>query len=177
MSTQTDLRYPIGKYTPQSSHTAAEISAAIKHISELPLKIETAVSDLTNTQLNTPYREGGWTVRQVVHHVADSHLNAYIRFKWTLTEDTPTIKAYNEKLWAETPDATLPVEVSISLIKALHQKLALLLDSLTPEQLLRSFIHPETQKQVALHNMIALYAWHGMHHTAHITELRKRMNW
>ncbi|MBX2896158.1 MAG: putative metal-dependent hydrolase [Cyclobacteriaceae bacterium] len=174
---ETDLRYPIGKFTPQQSHTSAEISAAVNHIRELPQQLEAAVTGLTNIQLDTPYREGGWTVRQVVHHVADSHMNAYIRFKWTLTEDTPMIKAYNEKRWAETPDALLPVEISLSVIKALHQKLPLLLESLTEEQLLRAFIHPETQKQVVLHNMIAMYAWHGAHHTAHITELRKRMNW
>jgi hypothetical protein len=176
-NTATDPRYPIGKFTPQPSHNAAEISAAIKLIGELPQKLEVSVTGLTNTQLDTPYREGGWTVRQVIHHLADSHMNAYIRFKWTLTEDTPTIKAYNEKLWAETPDASLPVEISISVIKALHQKLTLLLEGLSQEQLLRSFIHPETQKHVALHNLIAMYAWHGAHHTAHITELRKRMNW
>lgn len=176
-ATETDLRYPIGKFTPQPTHTAAEISACIEQIRILPLKLEAAIAGLTDSQLDTPYRDGGWTVRQVVHHVADSHTNAYIRVKWTITEPSPTIKAYNEKLWAETPEISLPPAVSLSLIQALHHKLTLLLERLDHEQLLKEFVHPETQKRVALHNLIATYAWHGAHHTAHITELRKRMNW
>ncbi|KXK24448.1 MAG: metal-dependent hydrolase [Bacteroidetes bacterium OLB12] len=177
MQAETDLRYPIGKFTAQESHTASEIAAHIEQIRMLPTKLEAAIAGLTDNQLDTPYREGGWTLRQVVHHVADSHMNAYIRIKWTITEDTPTIKTYLEKKWAETPDASLPPEVSLSLIKALHHKLTLLLERLSPTHLQQAFVHPETQKHVVLHNMIALYAWHGAHHTAHITELRKRMNW
>jgi hypothetical protein len=174
---ETDLRYPIGKYTAQPSHTKAETLAAIEEIRLLPLKLEAAVASLTDDQLDTPYREGGWTVRQVVHHVADSHMNAYIRVKWAITEGSPIIKAYNEKEWAETPETSLPPLVSLALIQALHHKFSLLLESLDHEQLLKEFIHPETQKRVAIHNLIGTYAWHGAHHTAHITELRKRMNW
>jgi len=174
---ETDLRYPTGKFTPQPSHSAAEIAACIEQIRLLPLKLEEAIAGLTDIQLDTPYRDGGWTLRQVVHHVADSHMNAYIRVKWTVTEESPTIKAYNEKRWAETPEVSLPPIVSLSLIQALHHKFTLLLESLPHEELLKEFVHPETQKRVAIHNMIALYAWHGAHHTAHITELRKRMNW
>jgi hypothetical protein len=177
MHVETDLRYPIGKFTPQESHSAAEISACIEQIRLLPIKLEEAIAGLTDSQLDTPYREGGWTIRQVIHHMGDSHMNAYIRVKWTITEDSPTIKAYNEKRWAETPETSLPPTVSLSLIQALHHKFTLLLESLQHEQLLKEFVHPETQKRVAIHNMIALYAWHGAHHTAHITELRKRMNW
>lgn len=174
---ETDLRFPIGKFTPQPSHSAAEISACIEQIGLLPRKLEEAIAGLTDSQLDTAYRDGGWTLRQVVHHVADSHMNAYIRIKWTITEDSPTIKAYNEKLWAETPETSLSPLVSLSLIKALHHKFTLLLEKLEPEQLLKEFVHPETQKRMAIHNMIALYAWHGAHHTAHITGLRKQMNW
>lgn len=174
---ETDPRYPIGKFTPQPIHSASEIIACIEQIRLQPHKLEQALAGLTDYQIDTPYREGGWTVRQVVHHVADSHMNAYIRIKWTITENSPVIKAYNEKLWAETPETSSSILVSLSLIQALHHKLTLLLEKLNSEQLVREFIHPETQKRVAIHNMIALYAWHGAHHTAHITELRKRMNW
>ncbi|MCW5911895.1 MAG: putative metal-dependent hydrolase [Cyclobacteriaceae bacterium] len=174
---QTDLRYPIGKFTPQASHTSSEIATCLDQIRALPAKLEAAIAGLSDSQLDTPYREGGWTVRQVVHHVADSHMNAYIRIKWTITEDTPTIKSYFEKLWAETPETMLSPVVSLSLIRPLHHKFALLLEQLSADQLQKEFLHPETQKHVAIHNMIALYAWHGAHHTAHITQLRKRMNW
>ena len=176
-TTETDPRYPIGKFVPQPNHSAAEIAACIEQIRLLPLKLEAAIAGLTDSQLDTPYREGGWTLRQVVHHVADSHMNAYIRIKWTITEATPTIKAYNEKLWAETPEVSLSPTISLALIQALHHKFTLLLESLQPEELQKEFVHPETQKRVAIHNMIALYAWHGAHHTAHITELRKKLNW
>ena len=178
MSTPSaDLQYPIGKFISQPSHTPTEIDTAIEQIRLLPKHLETAIAGLTDSQLDTPYRDGGWTVRQVVHHVADSHMNAYIRIKWTITEDTPIIKAYYEKLWAETPETKLSPIVSLALLQALHHKFALLLSNLSQAHLAKEFIHPETQKRVAIHNMIGMYAWHGAHHTAHITELRKRMKW
>lgn len=134
-TTETDPRYLIGKFTPQPSHTVSEIATCIEQIRLLPLKLEAAIAGLTDIQLDTPYRDGGWTIRQLIHHVADSHMNAYIRIKWTITEATPTIKAYNEKLWAETPEMSLPPSVSLTLIHALHHKFTLLLESLQPEEL------------------------------------------
>lgn len=172
-----DIRYPIGKFIAQDQHTPSEISACINRIETLPEKLEKVIAGLTAKQLDTPYREGGWTVRQVVHHVADSHMNAYIRTKWILSEETPLIKAYLEKIWAETPETKADPALSTALIKALHTKWTLLLKSLTPEQLKRELIHPETKKHIALHNLIAMYAWHGEHHLAHITGLKHRMNW
>lgn len=172
-----DLRYPIGKFVPGETHTKEEVAAFIQRIQSLPQKLEAAIAGLSNTQLDTPYRDGGWTIRQVVHHVADSHMNAYIRVKWMLTEETPVIKAYNEKLWAETGETTADPVLSISLIKALHAKWVALLNTLTPDQLQKQFIHPDTSKHVALHNLIGMYAWHGDHHLAHIVELKKRMHW
>jgi len=172
-----DLRYPIGKFTAQETHTPEEINAFIQRIHALPNNLEAALKGFSSDQLDTPYREGGWTVRQVVHHVADSHMNAYIRVKWMLTEETPLIKAYHEKLWAETGENLAAPSVSLALLKALHAKWVILLNSLTQDQLQKKFIHPDTKKQVALHNLIGMYAWHGEHHLAHITELKKRMQW
>lgn len=172
-----DLRYPIGKFIAQDQHTPSEISSCIHQIETLPEKLEKVITGLTEKQLDTPYREGGWTVRQVVHHIADSHLHAYIRTKWILSEETPVIKAYLEKIWAETPETKADPAISTTLIKALHTKWTLLLKSLTQEQLKRELIHPETKKHIALHNLIAIYAWHGEHHLAHITGLKHRMNW
>jgi hypothetical protein len=172
-----ELRYPIGKFSAQESHTQEEIKAFIKRIETLPTKLEAAIAGFTDQQLDTPYREGGWTVRQVVHHVADSHMNAYIRVKWVLSEETPLIKAYNEKRWAETDETKASPTLSLVLLAALHKKWVVLLKTLTPDQLLREYIHPDTKKNVALHNMMGMYAWHGEHHLAHITELKKREGW
>lgn len=172
-----DLRYPIGKFVAGETHTKEEVTTFIQRIQSLPQKLEAAIAGLSNTQLDTPYRDGGWTVRQVVHHVADSHMNAYIRVKWMLTEETPVIKAYNEKLWAQTGETAADPALSISLIKALHAKWIALLNTLAPDQLQKQFIHPDTSKHVALHNLIGMYAWHGDHHHAHIIELKKRMRW
>ena len=142
------------------------------------MQMRSAVAGLNEGQLETPYRAGGWTVRQVVHHVADSHLNSYIRFRWTLTEDTPTIKAYDETRWAELPDAkTAPVEVSLKLLESLHVRWVYLLETLDDEAFGRSFIHPETGEAISLERNLALYAWHGRHHCAHITSLRERKGW
>ena len=172
-----DPRYPIGKYTPPQEVTPALRQQAISVIAETPAKFRAAVSGLNDAQLDTPYREGGWTVRQVAHHVPDSHLNAYVRFRLALTEDQPTIKPYDETRWAELADAkSAPVAVSLALLEPLHDRWVRLLRSLTPADYARKFVHPE-HGQRTLDWMLFLYAWHGRHHTAHITELRKQRGW
>ncbi|MBL0744964.1 YfiT family bacillithiol transferase [Chryseolinea lacunae] len=168
MNSDDQLRYPVGKFAAKESYTAAELHDLIRQIENLPAEVEKVVNNYNDKQLDTPYREGGWTARQVVHHMADSHMNAFIRFKWTLTEDTPTIKAYNEKAWATTPETSLDPVISITLLKALHTKWTALLSLLTPEDLTKSFLHPDTQKYVRLDRLIALYAWHGAHHLGHL---------
>jgi predicted tellurium resistance membrane protein TerC len=173
----SDPSYPIGKFEAKDAYTFDELRPLIARIERLPAKLDVAVSSLTDEQLDTPYRDGGWTVRQVVHHVADSHMNAYIRLKWALTENTPVIKAYDQKDWAETPDTKLPATSSINLVYSLHSKWAGTLKALKPEELKKEFIHPETQKHVRIDRMIANYAWHGEHHLAHINSLKKRMGW
>lgn len=172
-----DIRYPIGKFNPQEKYTPEEILAFIKRIEELPNALEEVVSDLSEDQLDTPYREGGWTIRQVVHHLADSHMHAYIRTKWTLTEVEPVIKAYLEKPWAETSETNSHPNVSISVLSALHAKWVILLRSIAPADLERFFVHPETKRQVNLKTLIGMYAWHGEHHLAHITNLKKLKHW
>lgn len=172
-----DLRYPIGKFAAQESHTSEDLNNFIQRIQSLPNRLESASKDLTDSQLDTPYRDGGWTVRQVIHHIADSHMNAYIRVKWMLTESTPLIKAYDEKAWAQTGETLAAPAISISLLQSLHAKWCVLLRTLTHDQLQKQFIHPDTRKHVALHNLIGMYAWHGDHHLAHIAELKKRMGW
>ena len=172
-----DPRYPIGKFEPKERYTPQEIEQNIERISALPSKLEAAVKGLTPAQLDTPYREGGWTVRQVVHHVPDSHMNAYVRIKWTLTEASPLIKAYDEKAWAETPETKAAPELSLALLKALHAKWVALLRGLAPNDLRKDFTHPETKQLVRIERLIALYAWHGEHHLAHITSLREKMGW
>lgn len=168
MNNDDHLRYPVGKFTPKESYTSEEIHASINALELLPAEVERIAAGFTEKQLNTPYREGGWTARQVLHHLADSHLNMYIRLKWTLTEETPTIKAYDEKLWAETPEVSVHPKISIDLLKAVHTKIVALARLLSSEDLNRSFFHPETKKHVALNRMIALYAWHGAHHLGHL---------
>jgi hypothetical protein len=162
------LRFPIGKFSPKDQYTKEEIDECIQRISSLPSRLETLVASLSEKHLDTPYRDGGWTARQVIHHIADSHMNAYIRFKWTLTEDTPTIKAYDEKLWAETPEVRLSPQLSIDFLKALHAKWAALLKSLDQKQLMREYIHPETKKNNRLDRIVCMYAWHGDHHLGHL---------
>lgn len=177
MSELDQLRYPIGKFIPKDSYAEGELVAFIKSIEKLPSDLEKSIGNLDSKQLDTPYRQEGWTVRQLVHHIADSHMNAYIRFKWTLTEDRPLIKAYDEKRWAETKEVASDPRVSVALIKALHEKWVILLRGLSPDDLQRSFIHPETKKEIKLERMVGLYAWHSNHHLAHITSLIERMNW
>ena len=171
------LRYPIGKFTGKDAYTSEDVAQFISRIESLPAKMEAAVKGLTADQLNTPYREGGWTVRQVVHHIPDSHLNAYIRYKLALTEDEPTIKPYAEDRWAQLADTqATPVEVSLAMLDSLHNRWVHLLRSLQPDDWKRAFRHPELGL-VSLEKNLALYAWHGRHHVAHITSLRERNGW
>jgi hypothetical protein len=173
----TDLRYPIGPFQTPASVTASERAALVDQIAALPGDLRAVVGGFDDAQLDTPYRDGGWTVRQVVHHVPDSHLNAYTRFKLALTEEVPTIKTYEEAQWAELPEArSAPIGVSLALLEALHQRWVLLLRVLAPGQFARSFRHPDLGL-MTLDQQIAMYAWHGRHHLAHITSLRTRMGW
>jgi hypothetical protein len=172
------LRYPIGKFDVNAAVTPLHRQEAIETIAALPSSLRVAVRGLTDAQIDTPYREGGWTVRQVVHHVVDSHMNAYIRFKLTLTEETPTIKPYEEARWAELPDVrTMPVENSLAFLDLLHDRWVTLLRVMTDVDFARTFYHPERQQEISLNVITAMYAWHSKHHTAHITALRKRMGW
>jgi uncharacterized damage-inducible protein DinB len=174
---EADLRYPIGRFQKVASLTEAEREAAIESIAATPIRLRAAILGLDSEQLDTPYRPGGWSVRQVVHHVPDSHLNAYVRFKLALTEDNPTIKTYDEKLWAELEDGkSTPVEVSLALLEAVHDRWVRLLRSLVPEDFARTLNHPELGA-MRLDSLLALYAWHGRHHVAHVTALRQRMGW
>ena len=172
-----DLRYPIGKYQTKVSLTPPERAEAIAQIAETPKRMRDVVTGLSGGQLDTPYRPGGWTVRQVAHHVPDSHMNAYIRMKLALTEEGPTIKPYEEGLWADLPDSReTPVEVSLALLEFLHLRWDILLRSLKPEDFARRFRHPAIG-EMALDNLVHHYAWHGRHHVAHIASLRSREGW
>lgn len=172
-----DLRYPIGKYTSRDALAPAERAAAIADIEAAPKSLRNAVAGLSREQLGTPYRPGGWTVRQVVHHLADSDMNAYIRLKLALTENEPTIKTYEENLWAELADSReAPVEVSLALHEALHERWEILLRSMRAEDFSRLLRHPE-HGAMSADNLVSLYAWHGRHHIAHITSLREREGW
>lgn len=170
------LRYPVGHPTLLASSTPGIRSAHIRTLQLLPERLRAAVSGLTESQLDKRYREGGWTVRQVVHHIADSHANAYVRMKLALTEDWPIIKPYDEAAWANLPDSKLPVEVSLALIDALHQRWVSLLEMLSDEDFYRGYIHPASGRQ-NLAQVLAMYEWHSRHHTAHIVNLRSRMGW
>ncbi|AIQ47115.1 metal-dependent hydrolase [Paenibacillus sp. FSL R7-0273] len=173
---ETNLRYPIGPFEHAGEITAGVTTAWIKEIEELPGQLREAVKELNNEQLDTAYRPGGWSVRQVVHHIADSHMNAYVRFKLALTENQPVIKPYDEAEWAGLPDYALPVEPSLLLIENLHQRWVTVLHELTPADLEKTFIHPESGV-VSLGRNIGIYAWHGKHHLAHITSLYSRLGW
>ena len=171
------LRYPISRFQARAGLSSAERAALIDDIAGLPAALRAAVAGLTGEQLETPYRPGGWTVRQVVHHVADSHMNSYVRFKLAVTETEPTIKPYDEAAWAELDDATgEDIEVSLALLESLHRRWTRFLRSLRDEQLERVFIHPDLGR-VTLDEAVQHYAWHGRHHLAHITRLRERMGW
>lgn len=172
-----DLRYPIGEFEPPEEFTEKDLGRWLGEIEALPPALRAAVEGLSDEQLDTRYRPGGWTLRQVVHHVPDSHLNAYIRFKWTLTEDEPTIKTYDEALWAELADyRTLPIAISLDLLEVLHRKWTALLRALTPEQWARTLVHPDSGR-LDLGTFAAHYAWHGRHHLAHITTTAERHGW
>jgi len=171
----TDLRYPIGKYTvPEADATT--YARLVDEIERLPNDFRAALDGLTDAQLDTPYRDGGWTVRQVAHHVPDSHINAFVRFKLALTEDTPRIKPYEESRWAELADARLPVAPSLALLEALHVRWVALLRAMSPSDFERAYDHPENGV-TTLRSALGLYAWHGKHHTAHILGLRERNGW
>lgn len=174
----TDLRYPIGKYERVTEPLAeAERRRLIDDIAGVPAAMREAVKGLSKEQLDTPYRPEGWTVRQVVHHLPDSHINCYVRFKLALTENEPLIKTYEEQLWAELPDGkSAEIEVSLSLLEAVHRRWVLTLRSMTPADFARKFKHPELGV-VSLDQALGSYAWHGRHHIAHITALRERMGW
>jgi hypothetical protein len=172
-----DLRYPIGQFQWAGRSTPEERQRWIEQIGRLPSELLAAAGGLTHEQLDTPYRDGGWTVRQVIHHVADSHMHSYLRCKLALAEDQPTIKAYDEKVWAELPDSlTAPCEISLSLLDSLHRRWVVMWKNVAENEWSRSYRHPE-HGLVSLEMTLPHYAWHGRHHTAHITGLRQRMNW
>jgi DinB superfamily len=173
----TDLQYPIGMYQPQPFSTALKESW-LQDILNLPQRAEFAIQNLDEAQLDTPYREHGWTIKQLIHHMADSHINAYCRFKLGLTETNPTIKTYEEKLWAELNDVEqVPINISITLLFALHTRWHATLKDLPDESWNRTVIHPEHGKILTLWYLLGSYAWHGKHHVAHITNLRNRNHW
>jgi hypothetical protein len=172
------LKYPIGECNLPENVSKQQIEKWITILEEFPAKLTALVSNLTNEQLDTRYRPDGWTIRQVVHHVSDSHHHSYIRFKWALTEDKPTIKYYYEHLWAELEDAKIaPIQMSLNHLTAVHFKLVYLLRTLSEEDLERRFIHPEHNQEVVLKNNIGIYAWHSQHHYAHIENLLLRKGW
>ena len=171
------LKFPIGKYKIEPVQEQ-DYPLLINQLSLLPAKLRAAVAGLTDEQLDTPYREGGWTLRQVVHHLPDSHLNAYMRFKLTITEDTPIIKPYEEALWAECNEAKYgPLNDSLDLLDSLHRRWVSFLLSLNPEDFHREYYHPAQDKNYALSTVLSLYVWHGEHHLAHITETKKANSW
>ncbi|MFJ7824837.1 YfiT family bacillithiol transferase [Psychrobacillus sp. NPDC096623] len=171
-----DMKYPIGKFQFDGEITKSVTMDWINEIEELPSLLQDAVKDLDNEQLDTPYRSGGWTVRQVIHHLADSHMNAYVRFKLALTEEKPVIKPYDETKWAELSDYKLPIDISLSLLEALHKRWTNLLLSLSPADMEKTFKHPDSG-EVSVGKNIGIYAWHGRHHLAHITSLCSRKSW
>ena len=176
MTDLDDLRYPIGRFTSPADSSPELRAAQIDTLRLLPERLTAAVTGLSDTQLDTPYREGGWTVRQVVHHLADSHAMSYTRFKLALTEDSPTIKPYDEAAWANLADSRLPVAVSLDLLAAVHARLVALLQSLSDADFARLFVHPERGPMTLARNL-AMYDWHSRHHTAHIVNLRTRQGW
>lgn len=177
-SANSELRYPVGRFQYDGDSSGEAIDRSISAIESLPKALRAAVDGLDGEQLNAPYREGGWTPREVVHHVADSHMNAYVRCKLALTEDAPTIKPYNEADWAKLADVrTVPIEVSLNLLDALHERWVALLRSMSAADFERCYVHPDQQRRVPMREVVALYAWHGRHHTGHIMSLRERKGW
>jgi len=177
VTTAIDPRYPVGKFSPpQGALTAEQRAQLLNQVAEAPAKLRAAIQGLTEAQIDAPYRDGGWTSRQVVHHVADSHMNAFIRFKLALCEENPTIKPYPEHLWADLADQKLPTDVSLPIIDNVHQRWVAVLRSMKETDWARTFNHPELGVQ-RLDRALALYAWHGRHHVAHITSLREQKGW
>ena len=176
MTMTADLSFPIGRFDREAPISAASRAAAVRDIAELPAHIRAAAAGLDDRQLETPYRPGGWTVRQVVHHVGDSHMNGFIRMKLALTEDTPTIKPYDQDAWAALADMRLPIEVSLGLLDAVHERWAAVAAALAPRDFDRTFRHPEIGL-LSIDRHLQLYAWHSRHHVAHITRLRQRQGW
>jgi hypothetical protein len=176
MTDQDDLRYPVGRFCPPAASMPGVRAAQIETLRLLPERLRAAVAGLNEAQLDTPYRDEGWTVRQVVHHFADSHANSFIRFKLALTEDWPTIKPYDEAAWARLPDSRLPIDGSLVFIDSLHARWVALLQSMSEEDFQRGYNHPEMGPQ-NLAAALALYEWHSRHHVAHINNLRQRMAW
>lgn len=176
MAELENLRYPIGNFIPLATSMPGIRVAHIQTLRQLPEKLKAAVAGLSKKQLDTAYREGGWTVRQVVHHIADSHTQAYIRFKTALAEDWPTVKVYDEGVWANLPDSKLPIGGSMALIKALHGRWVALLETMSEDDFRKGFNHPE-RGRIDLAKVLAIYEWHSRHHTAHITSLRARQGW
>ena len=173
----TDLQYPVGKFERQANYTALEIQESIEVLEKLPQQMRTSVAGLSAEQLETSYREGGWSLRQVVHHVPDSHINSFVRFKLALTEENPTIKPYDEAAWAELSDSRdTPIQTSLDLLEALHERWVIVLRAIKPEDWRRTFNHPQNGA-MTLEYAVALYAWHSRHHLGHITQTRARMGW
>ena len=177
MSSDTDLRYPVGRYAPPPEISADQRARWIDTIAAAPAMLRRAVQGLTDAQLDTPYRPGGWTVRQVAHHVPDSHLNADVRFQLALTEDAPTIKPYDEARWAELPDSRAPIAGSLQLLESLHERWVRLLRAMSDADWTRTYVHPEHGRAMAMDYVLGMYAWHCEHHVAHVTRLRERMGW
>ncbi|MEP6614822.1 MAG: YfiT family bacillithiol transferase [Mucilaginibacter sp.] len=169
------LKYPVGNFVPPVSYTPEDLRKWTKTIKEFPGKLRHAIVNLNEQQLDTPYRPGGWSIRQVVHHCADSHMNSLLRFKWALTEDNPTIKPYEEADWALLPDYRMPVESSLKILEGLHLHWGALIDSFGEDEWRRTFTHPATGKTMQLKTALALYAWHSKHHLAHVETAIKRM--
>ena len=172
------LQYPIGRYKKPESYTPAQMEEWIRVLEILPSWMDAFIENLDNEQLQTPYREGGWTIQQVVHHVADSHMNAYIRLKLALTENNPTVKPYDEKAWADTADTRLvPVNISTTMLHALHRRMVAVLKNMKADEWDRTYYHPEHKRDFPIWEIVALYAWHSRHHMEHIKQLRRRMDW
>jgi len=181
MASEEDFRYPIGKENQQEAFKIPFNEqlkrSLIDEIKMLPNNLEFAIQNLDAAQLETPYRPGGWTIQQLVHHVADSHINAYVRFKLGLTEHNPVIKPYDQEAWANLPDAKLPINISITLLFSLHARWCQLMENMDENQWQRQVYHPEREIEISLWELLKSYAWHGKHHTAHILKLRERMEW
>jgi hypothetical protein len=172
------LRYPIGRFQFVSNYSEKERNDYLKKIEALPKRLKNLVKNWSDEQLATPYRPDGWTVKQLIHHIADSHMNSYVRFKWTLTEDRPTIKAYYEDRWAKVQDSNeTPISISLDLLTSLHQRWLILMRNLTESEWQCSFIHPETNREITLMELMPLYAWHSEHHFEHINQLKIRQGW